>query len=241
MTKVVLFSGGIDSAATLAMAVASCAHTPEDVLALGFRYGSLHQDAETTRALVVCSRMGITHRTIDLPPSIFNGSDSALLGQSHMPTDEYHDPTKETPSATIVPFRNGIFLAIATAVAESLGGGEVWIGVHATDHNGWAYPDCSPEFIGSMTGGVYIGTLRKVRLVAPFLHATKKDVVLAAVELGVPIAHTWSCYRGGEIHCGECPTCRERIKAFTEAGYRDPVPYEGLVAWPTYGLKEIPS
>ena len=222
MTQVVLFSGGLDSSTALAMASKRNDH----VLAVSVRYGAVHQVSEIAASVAIAAHYGVEHRIITFPPNIFTGGDSALLGEAPIPTEEYHDPTKESPSATIVPFRNANLISMATAIAEAAGGGSVWVATHATDAGGWAYLDCSPEFIGAMTAAVYIGTLRKVNLIAPFNNMTKAQIVEAGMKLHVPFHLTWSCYRGWSLHCGTCPTCRERHKAFVEANYSDPTIYQ---------------
>lgn len=224
MNRIVLLSGGMDSATALGLAL----EDKSNVAALSIKYGSVHEEAEGNAARMVAEFYGLPLQTYNLPSSIFSGGTSSLMGMTAIPDEEYHDPAKETPSTTVVPFRNANFLSIATALAEARGYDEVWMAVHATDHGGWAYPDCSPEFIGSMQAAVYIGTLRKVRLIAPFISMTKGEIVSAGMKLGVPYHLTWSCYRGGKVACGNCPTCRERRKAFYDAGEVDPIEYEAM-------------
>jgi len=230
MKHLVLVSGGMDSATVLAMAAQqrSC----EDVLALSIRYGSTHQKTEMRAAQKVCKAIGVEQYVITLPNDIFVGGSSALLGEIPIPVGEYHDIDKESPSATVVPFRNGVFLSIAVAMAEAHGFDKVWYANHANDATGFAYPDCTPEFMGAMTSAAYIGTHRKVRLATPFQWMKKSDIVREAVIRFVPLGLTWSCYRGKEVHCGSCPTCTERINAFRMACYIDPVKYAIEVQWP---------
>lgn len=221
MKSIVLVSGGMDSA----VALASASLTSEEVLALSIRYGSTHQQSEMAAAVALADYYEVDHEVLDLPNSIFRGGSSALLGEVPIPAEEYHDIEKESPSQTVVPFRNAILISSAVAQAEARGYDYVWAAMHATDHGGWAYPDCSPEFVGAMASAVYVGTLRKVRLYTPFLFATKADIVVLGDSLDVPFDLTYSCYRGGNIHCGECPTCLERRKAFDTAGMEDPTEY----------------
>lgn len=229
MKAVVLVSGGMDSAAALGKACTT--QGMDDVVALSIRYGSMHQDEEFRSAVDLAAFYAVNHVRMDLPADIFKGSGSALLGESIIPNEEYHDIEKETPSATVVPFRNAVFLAVATSFAEAHGFDQVWVANHASDAAGWAYPDCTPEFMGPMAAAIYVGTLRKVRLVTPFQFMSKAEIVALAADLEVPLQLTWSCYRGGEKPCGECPTCLERIKAFAVAGFRDPVEYLKPIAW----------
>jgi len=223
---VLLFSGGLDSSTLLGMLLAE----GHKVLCVSFRYGSLHQHAETNAAARIAVFYKTVRKVFDISPSIFFGGKSALLGQSEMPNAEYE---KEGPSSTVVPFRNAIMLAQAVGTAESLGYNSVAIANHANDFSHWAYPDCSPEFMGAFTSAVYAGTLGKVRLIAPFQWMTKKAVVQKAFELQVPVYLTWSCYEGNHIHCGKCPTCLERIAAFMDAGFIDPVMYKVAIKWPS--------
>lgn len=221
MRVVTLLSGGMDSAVTLAQAITDNQHTEH--MAVSFRYPSIHNERELVAAAAVAQFYTVDHVIINIPRGLFSGSGSALLGESEIPKEEYHDPEKESPSATVVPFRNAVFLALAIAKAAAWKADYTYIGVHATDWLGWAYPDCSPEFIGTFQAATYIGTGRQVRLVAPFLRHTKAFIVKTGIELGVPFELTWSCYRGGKKPCGECPTCLERAKAFAEVGMRDPL------------------
>lgn len=228
---VVLFSGGLDSTTALTEQVRK--YGASQVLALSITYGSLHQESESAAAYRICEFLGVKRKVISLPASIYDEGKSALLGQSSMPNEEYHDPEKESPSATIVPFRNAILIAIATAVANSIGALHVYIAAHGNDAVGFAYPDCTPQFLGPMSEAVYYGTLRQVKLMYPYILMTKAGVVGVAAAVRAPLNMTWSCYRGGAVHCGQCPTCLERRKAFHDAGYFDPTKYlDGTL--PTY-------
>ncbi len=232
MKAVVLVSGGMDSATALGQALSDGA---EQVIALSVRYGSLHQDAESRAAVQVVDWYNrllygaalpvVEHRVLELPSQVFAGGHSALLGETEMPHADYQDVEHEGPSETVVPFRNANLISLATAIADANDYDKVYVAVHANDHNKWAYPDCSPEFMGAMANAVYVGTMHKVRLVFPFIWMTKADIVTRAAVVGVPLQHTWSCYQGGDVHCGVCPTCKERLAAFFEAGYADPVEY----------------
>lgn len=223
MKTVVLFSGGMDSTVLLTHAVRNVG--AENVLALSIMYGSLHNKRESVAAEEVCQYLGVSRQVINLPSEIFAGGSSALLGEVDMPKEEYHDPLKETPSATIVPFRNAVLISIATAVADARGYGIVTMAAHLNDAVGYAYPDCMPEFLNPMAQAVAHGTLRKVRLEHPYTHNTKSDLVTIGSYLRAPLVLSWSCYRGEADHCGQCPTCRERTKAFHDAGYMDPTKY----------------
>jgi 7-cyano-7-deazaguanine synthase len=154
-------------------------------------------------------------------------------------------------SPTYVPFRNGLFLATLAShiagihfdptkmtlpVESTIPGDNVpnpeynadvtlYFGAHAEDAQNWAYPDCTPEFVGAMANALYVGTYHKLRLVTPFVHSTKSQIIQRGKQLGAPYYLTWSCYKGGEVHCGTCATCLARRDAFIEAGVEDPTIY----------------
>jgi 7-cyano-7-deazaguanine synthase len=229
MKAVVLHSGGIDSSALLSFVAKN--DKPEKILALSFRYGSLHEDRESRAAEEVVAwykkftyKDGpeIERRVVKLDPAIFRGGDSALLGESKMPSAEYQKVEQEGPSATVVPFRNGTFISIASAIAQALGYDRVYAGMHADDARNWAYPDCHPKFVEAMGEAVAIATMQKVTLYAPFNLLTKAQIVGVAHGLHVPARLTYSCYKGDPEPCGVCPTCRDRVQAFMTVGYIDP-------------------
>jgi len=246
MTKaVVLHSGGLDSTTLLEVAIQD---GNDEVLSLGIMYGSLHNEAEAAAALDVMEwykqtdQMHYVRReVVEIPPSIFQGEASALMGEIPMPSLTYKEITEsEGPSPTVVPFRNANLISAAVAIAEARGYDYVYIGAHGEDAHNWAYPDCTPEFLGAMASAVYIGTYQKVQLRFPFIWMTKSDIVVRAAELGAPIEFSWSCYNpvwvdariaendiqeGHYEHCGHCPTCIERAQAFAQAGFADPTTY----------------
>ncbi len=150
---------------------------------------------------------GITDDKLEIPP----------VGYSDLP---------HGVSPTYVPFRNGTLLSLITGMAAIDAEAEaVYIGVHAEDAENWAYPDCTPEFMGGMANAIYIGTYHKIRLYTPLIWMTKAEVVLAGDMLDVPWELTWSCYEGREFHCGVCPTCRARKIAFMQGRGADPTTY----------------
>lgn len=241
MTNVaVLLSGGMDSTTALAQAIADGA---TNILALSLKYGSRHSAHEIHSAAEVVDwyrrrNYEISHYVLSLP-NIFQGAGSSLMGEVELPRTEYKDPVTEGPTNTEVPFRNANLLSVATTLALTHQMGLVYFAAHASDYNHWAYPDCSPEFIGAMANAIYVGTMGRVRLVAPFMHMSKADIVTRAAILEAPLHLTWSCYDSGLLQCGQCPTCRERISAFATAGIADPVSYlvpqnwDGFEAFPT--------
>ncbi len=127
---------------------------------------------------------------------------------------------------TVVPFRNGIMLAIAAGFAESIGANHLVLGNHAGDHA--VYPDCREDFTAPMSAAIKAGTYAEITIVRPFEKVTKTDICRIGNELGVPYKLTYSCYKGGEKHCGKCGTCFERIEAFRDSGVTDPTLYDAL-------------
>ena len=124
---------------------------------------------------------------------------------------------------TVVPFRNAIMLAVATGLAESRGAEGLVIAAHGGDHA--IYPDCREEFMRAMGDAMRLGTYAEVKLLRPFIAMTKAEIAAAGAKLGVDFGRTWSCYKGGEVHCGKCGTCVERREAFELAGISDPTVY----------------
>jgi len=209
-----LFSGGLDSTTLLAMLLKRGDH----VTPLSFHYGQRHNEAEKYAMDKVSRYYGVKdnllHMDIRIPDL------SVLTKRGNMPHLTYDELQNEIgPSPTYVAFRNGIFLSYACAFALSTGIETVAIATHASDAHNWAYPDCTPEFTGAMGAAMFIGTYFKVRLIAPFMHMTKDEVVRSGLELRVPYQLTWSCYEGGDVPCGVCPTCLERQEAFRKNGF----------------------
>jgi len=200
-----------------------------------FNYGSRHNAVELIAARHILKEWpGIEMEVVAVPPSIFRGSHSALMNEAFMPHKTYQELNEtKGPSPTVVPFRNANIISLCTAIAEAQDYDEVYIATHATDAHNWAYPDCSPEFMGAMASAVYVGTYGKVRLRTPFTWMTKDDIVQRAVELEVPVQLTRSCYEASEKACGICPTCVERIAAFQNQGWIDPIAYQNEtdIAW----------
>jgi 7-cyano-7-deazaguanine synthase len=226
----VLLSGGIDSATAAYYAAQQC---ERGLVAVTVAYGQKHREEEIQAAMEIGRKLGVVdHLLVSIPEAVFSGASSALIDDVEMPDDTYEDLKQaHGPSPTVVPFRNANLISVATSVAVTEGCDRVYVGVHATDHGAWAYPDCCPEFIGAMANAVYVGTYAAVRLQFPLIWNTKTEVVGWAVGLGVPIQDTYSCYKGGPKHCGLCPTCRERIHAFKSNKWIDPVPYEVEISW----------
>lgn len=230
MKALVLFSGGVDSTTCLAIAVQQ--YGRENVLALSVSYGQKHR-RELDAAEQIAAYYQVAHRELDLA-KIFEGSDCSLLTSSHreIPKESYADQlntTNGSPVSTYVPFRNGLFLSVAASIALSNGCEVIYYGAHSDDAAGNAYPDCSSEFNDAINSAIHLGSGNQLRVIAPFVGMTKADVVRQGLALGVPYELTWSCYEGGEVPCGCCGTCRDRMKAFEANGVKDPLMKEGTV------------
>lgn len=213
---VVLLSGGMDSVAALYWA-----RRERGVAgAVSFRYGAKHNDREIPLAAWHCRELGVPHRVVGLD---FIGElfvSDLLRGGGDVPDGHYEDATMRR---TVVPFRNGIMLAVAGGYAESIGADAVVIGAHAGDHA--IYPDCRDGFMAAMGEALRLGTYAGVALLRPFIGMDKAGIVRVGASLGVDFSRTWSCYRGEETHCGRCGTCVERREAFAVAGVADPTAY----------------
>jgi 7-cyano-7-deazaguanine synthase len=234
MNALVLLSGGLDS--TVALAEAYAMHKGS-VGAISFLYGQKHP-TEINAAQAVSDYYGINHQVVTLP-AVFSGTGSVLIDDNEleMPKASYQELSDEFGvSPTYVPYRNGNLLSLATAVALVEGAGEVWAGMHAEDAHNWAYPDCTPEFLGAMASAIYVGSYHEVRLITPHMWRTKADVVQSGLDLKAPLELTWSCYEGRNQACGVCPTCVGRIQAFARVGEKDPISYEIEIDWKTVAV-----
>ena len=214
--SVIIVSGGMDSTTLL------YDRRDEIALAISFDYGSNHNAREIAYAKMHCKRLGIEHITIPLDFMHKYFRSSLLEGADAIPEGHY---AAENMKSTVVPFRNGIMLAVAAGVAESRNLTKLLIANHGGDHT--IYPDCRPEFISAMDSATNAGTYVGVRVVAPYTNITKGDIARIGKKLGIDYAETWSCYKGGEKHCGKCGTCVERKEALAYAGIEDTSEYEG--------------
>ncbi|MFC2488557.1 MAG: 7-cyano-7-deazaguanine synthase QueC [Prevotella sp.] len=213
--SVIVVSGGMDSVTLL--------YEKKDEIALGisFDYGSNHNHNELPLAALHCQRLGIAHVVIPLGFMHQYFKSSLLESGESIPDGSYDE---ENMKSTVVPFRNGVMLAVAAGIAESNGLTKVLIANHGGDHT--IYPDCRPEFIAAMDAAVEAGTFARVRVVAPYTNISKADIARRGRALGIDYAETWSCYKGGDVHCGTCGTCVERKAALREAGIEDNTTYQ---------------
>ena len=205
--SVIVLSGGMDSVTLL--------HECKERIALAvtFDYGSNHNAREIECARWQCRLLDIRHIVIPLGFMGRYFRSSLLSGAEVIPEGDYAD---ENMKSTVVPFRNGIMLAVACGLAETEGLRHVLIANHGGDHA--IYPDCRPEFIAAMSDAMKFGTYEGVTILAPYTDITKGEIALRGKSLGVDYDHTYSCYKGGERHCGVCGTCRERSEALAYAG-----------------------
>ena len=190
-------------------------------LGISFDYGSNHNAREIPFAAMHCERLGIKHIVINLGFMHQYFKSSLLEGTEAIPEGNYDE---ENMKSTVVPFRNGIMLSIAAGVAESNGLKYVMMANHGGDHT--IYPDCRPEFVSAMSEATRLGTYPGIEVLAPYTGITKSDIARHGKALDIDYAETWSCYKGGEHHCGKCGTCRERIEALADAGIEDHTVYD---------------
>lgn len=222
MKTVAIFSGGLDSTVLLYDLLAA----GDQVLALSIDYGQRHRK-ELDFATRIAAKLQLPHRIADL-----RGIASLLGGSSQTSADiavPHGHYAEETMKLTVVPNRNMIMLAVAGGWAIAEKAERLAYGAHTGDHT--IYPDCRPEFAAAVGHALALADWHKLELVTPFIGKTKAQIVARGAELGVDFAATWSCYEGGERHCGACGTCFERREAFRDAGVPDPTDY---VARPEY-------
>lgn len=212
--SLLILSGGLDSTTMLYDYADSIA------LAVTFLYGSNHNKREAAFAKYHCEMLGIEHIEINLAFMGKYFKSSLLEGAEAIPEGNYDE---ENMKSTVVPFRNGIMLSVAAGLAESRGLKKVMMANHSGDHS--IYPDCRPEFAEAMGKAISLGTYAGLELVAPYTMFSKADITKRGAKLGIDYTKTYSCYKGGEIHCGVCGTCRERKEAFALAGVEDKTKY----------------
>jgi len=213
--SILILSGGVDSTSLL------YEYRDRIALAVTFDYGSKHNAREIPFARLHAQRLGIEHLVIPLHFMAQYFESSLLQGGDDIPEGHY---AADNMKSTVVPFRNGIMLSVAVGLAESRGLQYVMMANHSGDHT--IYPDCRPEFVEAFDRTACAGTFNGVRLLSPYTHLTKGQIAARGARLGIDYSETWSCYKGGERHCGKCGTCVERREAFAEAGIADPTLYE---------------
>ena len=226
MKALVLFSGGLDSTTALALAIKE--YGKENVVALSVSYGQKHiKEIEASNK--IASFYDVEHIFLDLS-KIFEYSNCSLLSKNEkdIPLGDYKAQLDKTNGnlSTYVPFRNGLFLSSAAAIALSKECDLIYYGAHKDDAAGGAYPDCSVEFTNAINEAIYLGSGKKVKVVGPFVNMNKAQIVKLGLELNVPYELTWSCYEGKDEACGKCGTCIDRKNAFIANEIKDPIKYK---------------
>ncbi|MFX0547005.1 7-cyano-7-deazaguanine synthase QueC [Roseovarius sp. S1116L3] len=223
MKVIVICSGGMDSVALAHRYAAS----GELHALLSFNYGQRHAK-ELDFAALCARRLGVPHHVIDIGAIGAALSGSALTDDIEVPDGHY---AEETMKITVVPNRNAIMLTIAFGIAAAQKVDAVATAVHGGDH--FIYPDCRPDFIAAFQAmeDFAMDGYADVRLLTPYVHGSKADIAVDGAKHGTPFAETWSCYKGGDLHCGRCGTCVERREAFYLAGVEDPTVYADPDYW----------
>ncbi|MBY5986194.1 7-cyano-7-deazaguanine synthase QueC [Halomonas sp. DP5Y7-2] len=230
-TTVVIYSGGMDSYTVLHRAL----REGLKVHALSFDYGQRHaRELEVARQ--VCQELKIPHQVVDITAIHGLIDNSALTNAARaMPDGDY---AEDNLSATVVPNRNMVLLSLAIAKAVNIGASRVDYGAHGGDHV--LYPDCRPEFVHKMNDVAAIANFSPVAIHAPYLNASKSDILADGLAMGLDYRHTWTCYEGRPLACGRCGSCRERLAAFAAQGVTDPLAYAAVAedAQPAVGATQ---
>jgi len=212
----VVFSGGMDSTTLLYWIRTKY----KNIEAISFNYGSKHNKKELECAKYHTNKLGIKHKIINLNLNKMGFKSNLLTSGGKIPEGNYNE---DNMKSTVVPFRNGIMLAIAAGYAESIGAQKVLLGSHSGDHV--IYPDCRKEFTQAMNLAVYLGTENNIEIESPFNNLMKWNIAKLGENLGIDYSKTWSCYKGKDKHCGKCGTCMERKEAFKKSQVEDPTEY----------------
>ena len=215
---VCILSGGMDS--TLASYIA--AKDGAEIIAVHFNYGQRTEKKELESFRKICEELDVSNKyEIDIPFFTQIGASALTDDSIDVPTGGLEDGVP----ITYVPFRNGIFLSIATAIAEKEKASELYIGVVQEDSSG--YPDCSDTFINKIQNAMNEGTREetKLKILTPLVHLTKEQIVKKAIQMNVPLQHTWSCYKNETKACGVCDSCRLRLNGFKLANIKDKIEY----------------
>lgn len=213
---IVLVSGGLDSVCALHQANSGY----EVCAGLSFDYGAKHNHRELPFAAHHCQLLAVPHKIICLSFIGEHFRSALLQNGTAIPDSHYEAPEMKQ---AIVPFRNGIFLAAAAGFAESVGASAIIVAAHTGDHV--IFPDCRPQFMDAMGNAIALGTDGGIELFCPFIQMSKAEIIKRGHALKVDLGRTWTCYRGGEHHCGTCGACVERREAFMLAGIDDPTRY----------------
>lgn len=227
---VAILSGGLDSSTLLHYT--HQAFPEYELHAVSFDYGQRHKK-ELEFAKYQAKLLNATHKIVDLTSitDLLSLSGSSLVSSNEVPEGHYGEASM---AQTVVPNRNMIMLSIAGGYAVAIHARLLCTGVHAGDH--FIYPDCRPEFLSAFDSALYKGNVGFIRASfetqAPFMYRSKNEIAALAVQMGVPIEMTWSCYKGGDLHCGRCGTCVERLEAIASVkDFEDPTSYADDKYW----------
>ena len=223
MLGVVLTSGGMDSCVTTAIAASEC----DEIALLHVSYGQRTERREMRAFNDIADFYKISRRLVASIAHLAKIGGSSLTDHK-IEVSPADLASKEIPTS-YVPFRNAHLLAIATSWAEAIGAGRIYIGAVAEDSSG--YPDCRPEFYEAYQRAIEAGTkpATKIEIVTPVISLRKSEIVRRGIELGAPLALSWSCYKREDVACGECDSCALRLRGFREAGLDDPIPYANAI------------
>lgn len=212
---IVLLSGGMDSLVSAAVAVRDCAQ----VNFLHASYGQKTQEREMRSFKALCEYYN------PLQYMVLDWSWLGKMGGSKLTDMDFTKDERSPIPSTYVPFRNANLVCAAVSWAEATGSDRIYIGAVEEDSSG--YPDCRESFFAAMQSAIDLGSRNDppISIITPVIHLSKAQIVSLGVELGVPFQHSWSCYFSEDEACGECESCKLRLKAFRDAGYTDPIPY----------------
>jgi len=216
MTKIiVVYSGGLDSFTLLNEAV----DMGHDVSTISFDYGQKHK-RELDSVRKFCLQESIDHKVVDISSikEIFSGS--SLTDDLEIPKGHYED---ESMQSTVVPNRNMILISLALGYAVTKEAKEVWFGAHSGDHA--IYPDCRPEFVEKMDAVARISNYEPISVKAPYILKSKSEILKIGLSMNLDYALTWTCYEGGDLACGTCGACHERLESFADQNATDPIQY----------------
>lgn len=223
--SVVILSGGLDS--TVCMSVA--AKENQEIFPITFSYGQRHQrEVEQAKKIAhyySCSK----HLVVDINFFKAIGQSALTSDNLNIPTDRNFEQMEKEIPVTYVPFRNGVFLSMGVAYAESIGARNIYLGVNSLDYSG--YPDCRPQFIRAFQEAANLGAAASdrglsVTIETPLINLSKAEIIQMGIKNKAPLHLTTSCYQGGLKACGRCDSCLLRLKGFGEAGVADPIDYE---------------
>jgi len=228
MNKVIVpVSGGIDSTVLLYHAVKSGDF--DEVLAINFYYGQRHHK-EIDCAIINQFNLGVENRVLNL--EFFEHINTSSLTNLNIDVAKTRDVLGDAQTVNYVPFRNQMMLSICCAIAESFGANTVYHGAAQVDTQA-GYWDGSIEFLEAINNLTSLNRKHRIKIEAPLIEKSKKEIILWGLEMGIKFEDTWTCYEGKEEACGECTACSSRIKGFVDVGISDPLPYAREIPWET--------